>query len=104
MLRTLIVLAGLLFFISNADAQIIYKTDWKSEAAKKVYVTDMPAEADIVVFKTEWKSDATEDSGQWYFTEWKDEADLIVYFTEWRSEADLVIYYTEYKEEAGKRK
>ncbi|HMU69332.1 MAG TPA: DUF6150 family protein [Chitinophagales bacterium] len=56
------------------------------------------------MFKTEWKSDATEDSGQWYFTEWKDEADLIVYFTEWRSEADLVIYYTEYKEEAGKRK
>ena len=56
MLRTLIVLAGLLFFISNADAQIIYKTDWKSEAAKKVYVTDMPAEADIVCLKPNGKA------------------------------------------------
>ena len=63
----------------------------------------MPSEADIIVFKSEWKSDATENSGIWYFTEWKSEADMLIYFTEWRSEADLVICYTTYKSEAGKR-
>jgi len=93
---------AILFFESKS--QVVYSTEWKSEANKKVYVTDNPAEADLIVFKSEWKSDAQKDSGIWFFTDFKTEADILVYYTEWRSEADLVICYTTYKEEAGKRK
>lgn len=57
----------------------------------------MPSEADVIVYKSEWKSDAASDSGIWFFTEWKSEADIMIYFTEWRSEADLVICYTSEK-------
>ncbi len=100
----LLLFTAFVIFITEVKSQVIYTTDWKNEANKKVYVTENPSEADIIVFKSDWKSDAQKDSGIWFFTEWKTEADILVYYTEWRSEADLVICYTTYKEEAGKRK
>ena len=64
MKRLTLIIALFTFFIaSEAKGQVIYVTEWKSEANKKVYVTEMPSEADIIVFKSEWKSDATENSG-----------------------------------------
>lgn len=92
------------FLIRTAKAQSVYVSEWKKEAGKIVYLTDNPAEADIIVYKSEWKSDAKKDSGIWYFTEWKNDADMIIYFTQYRSEADIVICYTKDKNEAGKRK
>lgn len=92
------------FLFTETRAQVIYETKIKEEATKKVYVTDNPSEANIIVFRSEWKSDATKDSGMWFFTEWKNEADMLIYFTGMRSEADLIICYTTYEGEAGKRK
>lgn len=92
------------FIIGNAKAQSVYVSEWKKEAGKIIYVTDNPAEADLIVYKSEWKSDAKKESGIWYFTEWKNDADMIIYFTQYRSEADMVIYYTKDKNEAGRRK
>lgn len=102
-------LTGLLFFFAfclarNASSQIVYVTEWKSEANKKVFITDSPGDADLIVFKTDWKSDAKKDSGLWYFTEWKTEADMLIYFTDWKSEADIVICYTDWKSDAGWKK
>ena len=65
-------------FFFEAKSQVIYTTEWKSEANKKVYVTENASEADIIVFKSDWKSDAQKDSGIWFFTEWKTEADILV--------------------------
>ncbi len=59
----------------------------------------VPADAQVV-YVTEWKSDAQPMSGIWYFTEWRNDADIVIYFTEWRSEADIVIAYTEWKSDA----
>jgi hypothetical protein len=102
-LRPLFLFATM-FCIMQLNSQVVYVTEWKSEATLKVYVSDSPADADIIVYKSEWKSEAEPESGIWYFTEWKTEADQLIYFTEWRSEADVVICYTNYKSEAGKRK
>ena len=46
-------------------AQVVYVTEWKSEADKVVYVTEWKSEADMIVYVTEWKSDATPESGIW---------------------------------------
>ena len=94
---------AIIFLLTETRAQVVYETKAKHEATKKVYVTDNPSEANIIVFKSEWKSDAAKESGLWFFTEWKNEADMLIYFTEIRSEADLIICYTTYKGEAGKR-
>ncbi len=99
----LLTAAAFIFLLTETKAQVIYETKFKNEATKKVYITDNPSEANIIVFKSEWKSDAKKESGLWFFTEWKNEADMLVYFTEIRSESDIVIYYTTYKDEAGKR-
>ena len=84
-----------------AAAQVVYVTEWKSEADTVVYVTEWKSEADVVVYVTDWKSEATPGSGIWYYTEWTSEADVTVYLTEWASEADVVVYFTEWKSEAG---
>ncbi len=90
--------------VAVAKSQVIYITTVKENADKKIFITDNPADADVIVFKSEWKSDAQKDSGIWFFTDWKNEADMQVYVTEWRSEADIVICYTPHKEEAVWRK
>ena len=90
----------LMLLAFSADAQVVYVTEWKSEADKIVYVSEYESEADVVVYRTEWRTDAQPKSGIWYFTEWRNDANLVIYFTEWRSEADLVIAYTEWKSDA----
>jgi len=89
--------------LDQAQAQVIYQTEWKSEASHLVFVTRWKSEADLIVHKTEWKSEAKAQSGIWYFTGWKSVADMLVYFTKWKSEANLIVYYTTWKSEAGWR-
>ena len=88
MLKRLFILIPALLLCAAASAQIVYSTDWKSEAKVKVYVTEYKGEADLIVYKTEWKS----------------EAKKAIYFTSWKSEADIIVYFTEYKGEAGWKK
>ena len=80
-----------LFCFSQLRSQVVYSTDWKSEA-------------DLIVFKTKWKSEAKGNDGIWFFTEWKSEAKKKIYFTEWKSEADIVVYFSEWKSESGWQK
>lgn len=54
-----------------------------------------------VVFSTEWKSEADVVI---YVSEWKSEAKKVIYFTEWKSEADVIIYFSDWKSEAGWKK
>lgn len=84
----------------KAHAQLVYETNWKSEADVKVFVSEWKSEADLIVFETEWKSDAEgKNDGVWHATKWKSEGKKI-YFTKWKSEADIIIYYTKWKSEA----
>ena len=39
----------IIFFSLGAKAQVVYSTDWKSEAQVKVYVTEYKSEADLIV-------------------------------------------------------
>ena len=97
-------LLSFLCLSGSAFGQIVFPTDWKSEADKKVYVTDWKSEADMIVYKTDWKSEAKEDSGLWYTTDWKSEADWKIYYTDWKSEADIIVFFTDWKSEAGWKK
>ena len=90
-------------FQNNVQAQVVYSSEWKSEANAKIYVSEWKSEADLIVYKTEWKSEASKNNGIWYFSEWKSES-KIIYFTDWKSDADIIIYFTEWKSEAGWKK
>lgn len=99
-MKTIFLTSLLLIFYQLSSAQIVYSTEWKSEADAKIFVTEWKSEADLIVYKTEWKSEANGNKGLWFFSEWKSESKKI-YFTEWKSEADILIYYTTWKSEAG---
>ena len=51
--------------------QVVFSTDWKSEADVVIYVSEWKSEADLIVYKTDWKSEANKNNGIWFFTEWK---------------------------------
>lgn len=84
-------------------AQVVYVTEYKSDADVVVYITDYKSDADLVVYKANYKSDASGNRGVWYFTKYKSDADVVVYFTEYKSDADLIIYFSDYKSDAGWR-
>ena len=91
----------LLFGAFTVNAQKVYKTSFKSEADKIIFVTDYKSEADMIVYETKYKSEAKPYSGIWFWTTYKSEADWQVYFTKYKSEANLKIFITKYKSEAG---
>lgn len=71
----ILLFAGTGIIISGtSQAQVIYSTQWKSDADVKVYVSQWKSEADLVVYKTNWKSEATGNNSIWFFTEWKSDA------------------------------
>ena len=73
-MKRLIFIVIIIFCGLNARAQVVYSTDWKSEAQVKVYVTEYKSEADLIVYKTNWKSEVDAGKGIWYFTQYKSEA------------------------------
>ena len=91
----------LVFCATSVNAQKVYKTSYKSDADKIIFVTDYKSEADMIVYETKYKSEAKPYSGIWFWTTYKSEADWQVYFTKYKSEANLKIYITKYKSEAG---
>ena len=44
--------------------------------------------------KTTWKNQAK--NGIWFFTEWKNEANLKIYITQNKYEADKIVFVTEW--------
>ena len=103
-MSTVIVIAVLALIGVAASGQVVYSTDYKSEAQVKVYVTKYKSEADLVVYKTTYKSEADANKGIWFFTNYKSEAKKKIWFTDYKSEADIVVYFTTYKSEAGWKK
>lgn len=101
--RALAVLLVVLFGCAFAQAQVIYSSNYRTEADVKVYVTHYKSEADLVVYKCRYKTEATGNRGLWYFTSYKSEAKKRIYFTDYKSEADLIVYFTNYRSEAGWR-
>jgi hypothetical protein len=100
-MKKLLILATMLLTFGFANAQKVYKTSYKSEADKIIFVTEYKSEADMIVYETKYKSEAKSYSGLWFWTESKSEADWKVYFTKNKSEANLKIYFTKNKSEAG---
>lgn len=47
--------------------------------------------------KTAWENQAK--NGVWYFTRWKNQADLILYITKDKYEADKIVFVTEWSSE-----
>ena len=84
----------LVFCRISVNAQKVYRTSYKSEADKIIFVTDYKSEADMIVYETKYKSEAKPYSGIWFWTTYKSEADWQVYFTKYKSEANLKIYFT----------
>ena len=79
----------MVFFTISANAQKVYRTSYKSDADKIIFVSDYKSEADMIVYETKYKSEAKPYSGIWFWTTYKSEADWQVYFTKYKSEAKL---------------
>lgn len=86
----------------SVDAQLVYETNFRGEADKKVFITQFKGEADLIIYLTGYKGEARTKKGFWYLTEFKGEADMKVYFTPFKGEADLKVYFTPFKGEARK--
>jgi len=86
---------------AQSRGQLVYSTEYKSDADVKVFVSKYKSDADLIVYKAPYKSDVEGNNGIWYFSEYKSDAKKKIYFTDYKSDADLVIYFTEYKSDAG---
>ena len=90
--KCIIAIAFILFLtIGNAaktQAQVVYSTQYSSDANIKVYVTQYKSDADLVVYKCQYKSDADGNTGLWYFTEYSSDAKKKLYFTQYKSDAE----------------
>ena len=89
--KCIVAIAFILFLTmgkaAKTQAQVVYSTQYSSDANVKVYVT-------------QYKSDADGNTGLWYFTEYSSDAKKKIYFTQYKSDADLIVYFTEYKSDA----
>ncbi len=75
---------GLLLFVfmitnSSLNAQQVYSCQYKSEADINVYVSDYSSDADLIVYKCDYRSEASGNEGEWYFVNYKSEADKYIY-------------------------
>ena len=91
----------IVLIFSDAQAQLIFSVQYKSEAKVKVFVAQYKSEADLLVFKCDYRSEANGNKGFWFFTKYKSEAKFPIYFCDYKSESDIVIYFVKYKSEAG---
>lgn len=57
-MKYLFILFLLLGIQFSSQAQIVYSTEWKSDADAKIFVTEWKSEADLIVYKTDWKSES----------------------------------------------
>ena len=55
-MKKLFILATMLLTFGFTNAQKVYKTSYKSEADKIIFVTEYKSEADMIVYETKYKS------------------------------------------------
>ena len=79
----------MVFCTISVNAQKVYRTSYKSDADKIIFVTDYKSEADMIAYETKYKSEAKPYSGIWFWTTFKSEADSKVYLTKFKSEAGM---------------
>jgi hypothetical protein len=90
-MKNLFALTLMVFFSVSLKAQKVFKTSYKSEADKIIYVTEYKSEADMIVYETKYKSEAKPYSGIWFWTEYKSEADWKVFFTKYKNRPCLTL-------------
>ena len=86
-MKKLILVSIFLAIGLQAQAQKVFRTSYKSQADKVVYVTEYKSQADLIVYETKYQSQAKPYSGIWYWTDYKSQADWEVYFTKYKSQA-----------------
>ena len=56
-MKRLLLIIPFLFFGFVSQAQIVFQTNYKSEADKIIYQTNYKSEADVIIYKTNYKSE-----------------------------------------------
>ncbi|MCC8360275.1 DUF6150 family protein [Salinimicrobium sediminilitoris] len=87
--------------VSNAYSQKLFIAKYASDADFKVIVVEQPSQADLKVYNEKVVSQVKGNSGIWYFTKMRSEADKKILFVKYLSEADLKIYFVNHRSQAG---
>ncbi len=98
LIRLVVFIASLMFFVNMMNGQVIFITDNQYNADYQVYVTDNRYEADWIVYITNNRYEAK--GGIMYVSNDRYTADYLIYFTDNRYVANRKIYYTTNKYEA----
>lgn len=98
LIRLVVFIASLMFFINMMNGQVVFITDNQYNADYQVCVTDNKYEADWIVYITDNRYEAR--GGIMYISNNRYTADYLIYFTDNRYMADRKIYYTTNKYEA----
>ena len=64
-------------------------------------MVDYPNKADLKVFKVKYQNHVGKNNGNWFFTDYSNQADKNIYFVGYSNQADLKIYFVNYKNQAG---
>lgn len=81
-MRSIIILFAAILATAAVKAQVVYSTNYKSDAQVKVYVVKSSSDADLVVYKTTYKSDADGNNGVWFFTTYQSDAKKKIFFVD----------------------
>jgi|AntRauTorckE6833_2_1112554.scaffolds.fasta_scaffold08698_3 hypothetical protein len=93
----------LLLIASCVKAQVIFQTDYQTQADYLIYSAKDKWDTDILVYWSESKLRATKDyqDGIWYKTKYKSQADITIDSTSYKSKARVSIYVINDKFRAG---
>ena len=103
-IKTTVVIAFLIGFGIQLQAQKVFSVEYETQADIKVFVVKYETQADLKVYKVKYESEAKENKGKWFFTEYETQADKTIYFVKYETQADLKIFFVEYETQAGWRK
>lgn len=82
---------------SKLNAQNIFIAPYQCQAKTKVFVVKYASQADLLVYVVNSPTQTCFNSGYWYFTDYKKEAEKSIYFVKNEKEADLKIYFVKFK-------
>lgn len=88
---------------SRSNAQVVIETKVLKEANVKIYLTNYPADADVVVFKTPFIDRAQGNKGIWYFTDMSGWANKKICYVSGKDIANIVVCFTDDAKQAGWR-
>jgi len=86
LLTILTITAIACLFITNVNAQKVFKVKYESQADIKVYVVKYESQCDLKVYHVKYESQARKD-GLWYSVNYESQADKKVYYVDYESQA-----------------